>query len=352
MFSVVILIILILIIIFIIYTYYYLQEKEIEIISKNNKTIQKNKGEKIISYYTDYLQIKDNKAYVIYYELPLNCIYWTIGCYNDNKCLNSVNMGRYQTTEKGDRLAIIIGNNYNTIKAAKNEIGIEHNKKNPHIILINHSISIYEDFYIHFESYSNKFIQNPKIIIEEYIFNINIFEKFTNIILPISINRKCESSYLFEKSKDGFIDNRCKKIITNIDSNENNISLECLTNKTDIIDIGDPVYKKDENGNDILLDELPRFKLIGVDHFKSRAALHSHVVFFNADTDEPFEIEIISEISDRINSKDTISTRRITFKISENIKRIYVIEYIYYDFVSGNKIHPDSIIPIELYKVI
>lgn len=352
MLEAVFLIILILIIIFIVYTYYYLREKEVVVISKDSKTIQKNKGEKNISYYTDYLQIGDNKAYVIYYELPLNCIYWTIGFYKEGKCLNSVNMGKYQTAEKGDRLAIIIGNNYNSIKAAKDEIGREHNEKIPHIKLINHSISIYEDFYIHFESYSNRFIQNPRIIIKEYNFDISTYEKFINLELPISTPRNCESSYLFEKSKEGFINNRCQKVITYVDTNETNVSIECLTNKTEIIDVSTPVYKKDENGNDIPFKTIPKFRLVGVDHFKSRAALHSHVVFFNADTDESFEIEITSEISDRINPKSTISTRRITFEIPEEIKRMYVIEYIYYDFVSGNKVDPGSILPVELYKVI
>lgn len=352
MLEVCVLILLILILIFISYTYYYLRDEEIETISKSNKTITKNKSEKIISYYTDYLQIKNNKAYVVYYELPLNCIYWTIGMYKDGKCLNSVNMGKYQTTERGDRLAVIIGNNYNSIIAAKKEIGKEHKQKLPHIMLINHSICINEDFYFHFESYSNRFVQTPKMIIKEYTFDLKIFEKFTNTILPLSTDRKCEPSYLFEKSKNGFIDDRCKKIITHIDTDEDNIPIECLTNKTDIIDVSSLIYKKDENGNDIMGVEIPKFRLVGVDHFKSKAALHSHVVFFNADTNEPFSIEITSEISDRINPKDTISTRRITFKIPENVKRMYVIEYIYYDFVSGNKVHPGSIIPIELYKVV
>lgn len=344
MLEAVVLIILILIVIFIIYTYYYLKENKDEVISKTNKTMTKSKNERIISYYTDYLEIKDNKAYVIYYELPLNCIYWTIGFYKDGKCFNSVNMGRYQTTEKGDKLAIIVGNNYNTIKNAKTQISEEHTSKSPHIKLINHCLGIYEDFYIHFESYSNKFLQKPKMLIKEYVFNTKFFDKFTNQDLPLSENRSCESKYLFEKSKIGFINERCEPVKTIIDSNEENIPVECLTNRTEIIDVSTPVYKDDGT-------ELPRFRLVGIDHFKSRAALHSHVVFFDADTGKPFRLEITSEISDRINSKDTISTRRITFELPEYIKRMYVIEYIYYDFVSGNKVDIGSFLPIELYKI-
>lgn len=351
MLEVVVLLILILIIIFIIYTYFYLQEEEPEIISNNKTSLVKNKGEKIISYYSEYLHNKNNGSYVIYYDLPKNCIYWTIGFYNDGKCITSVNMGKYQTIESGDILAIIVGSNYRAMKSAKKQINNEHRNKYPYRKLISHYLGIKSDFYIHFESYSNRFLQSPKISIKEYIFNKIQFEEFKNEELPISIPRQCERIDFFTKSKEEFINNRCEKINVYIDTNEENVSSECLTNKSDIIDVSNTVYKKDKDNNDILNEPIPQFKLVAVDHFKSRAALHSHVVFYNADNNEPFDVEITGEVSDSFNQKESISTRRILFIIPSEIKRMYVIEYIYFDFVSGNKINPKTIIPFEIYKI-
>lgn len=351
MLEIFVLLILILIIIFIIYTYLYLQEKEPELIHKNNTTLSKSKGENVISYYTEYLQIKNNGSYVIYYDLPQNCIYWTIGFYNEGKCITSVNMGKHQTTESGDVLAIIIGNNYNAMRSAKKQITSEHMIKYPYRKLISQYLGIKGDFYIHFESYSNKFLQTPKMSIKEYTFNNIQFESFKNEELPISFQRQCERLDFFTKSKEGFISNRCEKVNISIDTNEENIPNECLTNRSDIIDVSNIVYKKDKNGNDILNQPIPQFRLVAVDHFKSRAALHSHVVFYNADTNESFDVEITGEVTDSFNQKESLSTRRILFFPPQEVKKMYVIEYIYYDFVSGNKIDPKTIIPMELYKV-
>lgn len=339
MLQVIVLILIILILIFIIYTYYSLQEKVPEVIYKSNKTLIKEKTQKFISYYSECLQINNNKVFVVYYNLPINCIYWSIGIFENSKCVNSINMGKYQATEMGDTLAVIIGNNYTSIKAAKREIDLEHNTKYSYKRLMHESIQIDNDFYIRFDSYSNRFIETPKMVIKEYVFDNIIPEPYFNVKLEESIVRNCESKYLFEKSKEGFINDKCKLIETYTNSNEDNIQIECLTNKTAILEI----TKRDDK---------PEFKLVAVDHFKSRAALHSHVIFYNADNHDSFAVEITGEISDRINQKDSITVRRITFKVPESINRFYVVEYIYYDFVSGNKINPETVIPIELYKII
>lgn len=339
------LIILILIVIFIVYTCLFIQVEDYELVSSNTVEFKKQKYEKMISYCTEYLYVREDSAHVVYYDLPINSIYWSIGFYNDNKALNSVNMGKFRTTEKGDILAVIIGNNKNAVDAAEKEITKEHKKRFPYKVLKCHHIKLNEPYYIRFESYSNKFVRyDISMKIKNYCFNKLIYKEFSNTPLVKSEERDCENHEFFDMAKKEVINSRCYPINVNVATNENNNPIECLTNRSDIIEIDKPVY----NGN----VEISPFRLVACDHFKTRAALHSHVSFFNADTDEEFRLEITSEISDSFNQKGTISIRSIGFLLPVDIKRFYVIEYIYYDYVSGNKVNPGTIIPFEIYKVI
>lgn len=347
------LIILILIIIFIAYTFWFMQPNVYEVISTSTVEFKKQKNEKMISYCTEYLDVRHDSAQVIYYNLPINSIYWTIGFHNDKEAINSVNMGKYRTIEKGDVLAIIIGNNKFAIEAAKNEITKEHKKKYPYKILKYHHLKINEPYYIRFESYSNKFFHyDISMKIKNYRFDKIIYEDFNNMPLPISEERYCENHEYFDLAKEKVITSRCHSIPIHIGTNEFNNSVECFTNRSDVLEIDKIIYKKDQNDNDILSAPIYPFRLVACDHFKTRAALHSHVVFFNADNNEEFRVEIISEISDSFNQKKSIAIRYIGFFLPPEVKRFYVIEYIYYDYVSGGKVHPNTIIPFELYKVI
>lgn len=347
------LIILILIVIFIVYICWLTQPEEYEIISSSTIEFKKEKQEKMISYCTEYLDIRQDSAYVIYYNLPVNSIYWTIGFYKDNNALLSVNMGKYRTTEKGDVLAIIVGNNKNAIDAAEKEITKEHKKRSSYKTLKYHYLKINEPFYIHFESYSNKFLNNDiSIKIRNYHFGNLTYENINNKPLGISEERICENREYFDLAKAKVLNSRCHRIPVNIGTDEYNNSVECLSNRSDIIEIDSKVYEKDVNGNNIIKKEIFPFRLVACDHFKSRSALHSHVIFFNADNDKHFRIEITSEISDSFNQKESLAIRSIGFYLPPDVKRFYVIEYIYYDYVSGNKVHPKTIIPFEIYKVI
>lgn len=347
------LIILILIVVFIAYTCWFIQPEEYQVVSSSLIEIKKQKNEKMISYYTDYLDVRQDSAHVIYYNLPINSIYWTIGFHKDNKALYSVNMGKYKTTEKGDVLAIIVGNNRTAIEAAEKEITKEHRKRTPYKILKYHHLKIEESYYIHFESYSNKFLHyDVSMKIRNYRFDKLIYENFTNPISPLSVERHCENHEYFDLAKSNVINSRCYPIPIHIGTNEINSSIECFTNRSDIIEIDRTVYEKDATDNDITNQIIFPFRLIACDHFKTRAALHSHILFFNADNDESFRLEITSEISDSFNQKGSLAIRNIGFFLPKDITRFYAIEYIYYDYVSGNRVHQNTIIPFELYKII
>ena len=335
MFAVVLLIILILIVIFIVYTYYHFFEVKYEKVK--NVKIKTNllHNEKMISYYTEYLSTKNDSVYIVYFDLPINSVYWTLGIHKDEKCIDSVNMGMYQTIETGDTLAIIISNNRKAAEAGKSEIIKEHVNRYPYKKLMTHFLESKSEFYILFESFSNKFMKAPKLIIEEIIFDKITFEEFTKPEIKLSFQRQCEDITLFNKSLYGYIDDNYEKITVNKNTIEINSPLECLTNRSDIVDF---TNKGDKN-----------FKIVAIDHFKSRAALHSHLIFYNADDNRPFRVEITGKVSDSINNKQSISTRRISFKIQDNINRFYCIEYIYYDFVSGGKVNEDTIIPFSFY---
>ena len=335
--------ILILIIIFIIYTYYYLKEPEIELLDTNTQVLNKDGDDKMACFYSEYLHLDKDKVYVIYYDLPLNSIYWTIGIYSNGKCLNSVNMGRYQTTEKGDTLAIIISNNVVATRAGKKIIRKEHESKYMYKKLITHGMYTNDDFYVKFESFSNRFYHSPKLQIKEY--------KFKNLELlkgdnyePLSSNiRNCENKKYFDKAKLKVIDSRCKPVKIFYDTDEKDTPIECLTNRSDIFDVSKEVFKDDK--------QIPQFRIIAVDHFKSRAALHSNIIFFNADTNERFDVEITGEVADIINHNQMITCRSIKFIPPPEVKRMYVIEYIYYDFETGSKVKTETIIPMEVYTV-
>lgn len=339
----VVLFLLILIIILIMYTYYFSIEKEYKVISKNIVEFTKKNFDKCISYKSDYLTNFDNSVYVIYYDLPVNIVYWTFGFYQNGKCIEGVNMGNYQTIERGDTLAILIGNNRNAINKAFDEINQEHMKNYIYKKLIFHPVYINGDFYINFESYANKFIKSHKVIVKQYLFDDIPYLKFNNKNKKESIRRQCEDLKLFDEAKKiKYITDKQLQLNVIVDTNEEFIPYECLTNKSEIFYVGDKVYRDGI--------EIPKFKVIAVNHFKSRAALHSHIIFYNALNNKPFRIEITGEISDKINYKDMITIRHITFQLPEEIKAFYVIEYIYYDFSSGNKVNPETIIPFELYR--
>lgn len=328
------LIILLLIIIFIFYIFNLLNVEEYRLINSNTVDFGKIRQEKMISYFTEYLEVKDNSAYVIYYNLPVNSIYWTIGFYKDNNCINSVNMGKYRTTEKDDILAIIVGRNKNAVYAAEKEITKEHDKKYPYKILKYHHLSIKNDYYVKFESYSNKFINyDIKIKIRKYEFDNLKYQEFENQELSISEMRKCEDLNLFNKAKNMVLSNLdiVKKMKVNCNTKELNNSIECFTNRSEVVD-GNSTYH-----------------IFACDHFKTRAAFHGHLIFYNAETDEPIQLEITSEISDSFNQKGSIAIRSIEFK-PVNIKSFYVVEYIYYDYVTGNKVNPNTCIPFQFYQ--
>lgn len=333
MLEAVVLILLILILIFIMYTYYFSLEKEYKVINRNTVNTNITKNDKSILYTSDFLNISNNNVYIIYYDLPINSIYWTIGIYDNNSCLHNVNMGKYQTIERGDTLAVIIGKNNRAILAAKNEIEKEHIKNYLYKKLITHKIGVNDNFYIHFQSYANKFTVIPKLKIKEYVFeNIDYYD-FTNKTIEKSYYRECESYKLFNKAKSKFIEDNFQKVNILVDSDEKYVSNECLT------------CRSDEFINN------SEFRIIAVDHFKSKAALHSHLKFYNTENNEQFRLEITGELSDKINNNNTITIRKIQFKVPDNIKSFYVVEYIYYDFVTGDKVNKDTIIPFEMYKI-
>jgi len=305
--------------------------------------MNKNCDEKMVSFYSDYLRtdIDKNKVYVIYYDLPVNSVYWTIGLYNNGKCLNSVNMGKYQTTEKGDTLAIILYNNINAMKAGKKTITNEHNNMYLYKKLIVHSIFVESEFYIKFASFSNKFNNSPKLNVKEYIFKNLDYIRGNKTFQKESKIRNCEKIDFFNEVIKKSIGNNFIKVGTNIDTEEIDTSLECLTNRSEIFNVSKLLIKDGK--------QIPSFRVIAVDHFKSRAALHSHIIFFDADTHNKIDFEITGEISDFMNHNQMITCRCIKFIPPKEVKNMYAIEYIYYDFETGSKIKKESIIPMEIY---
>jgi hypothetical protein len=340
MLSYIVVIIILLIIIFIVCFYNFLQNKKCIILKNKEKvSYEVYSCENLISYFTKYLKIDKNTTYVIYYDLSLNSVYWTVGLYNE-KCINYVNIGKFQTIETGDTLAIIIGNNANIIKETKKKVKLEHDCKFPYKKLLFDFLHVDEDFYIHFQSFSNKFLHKPNLKIYEYSYADSEFNDCLENFKKIKENEtketkgknetiKYENYELFNLAKIDYIDKKYKSVKVNVNTNEPNISKECFTNRSEDIK---------NNG---------KFIILAVDHFKSKVALHSNIIFYNSFTNEPFNVQITGEISDRLNSYHSISIRKISFDIPECIKNFYCVEYIYSN--STNSINENMIIPMEIF---
>lgn len=339
-----VLIILILIIIFIIYIYYFIQEKEIELEYVNTKVISKTVDRNYVSFSTDYLSLNKDRAYVIYYDLPLNSVYWTFSFFSNDKAISSVNMGKYQTSERGDTLAIIVSNNLHASNAVKMVVKNKHEEKYGYKKLIPHYLYIDTDFYIIFKSFSNLFNNEPRVTIKEYKFKDLEHAIGKNTELNISKQRECENPNYYIKILENQIPNNSELVEVERDTIEINTPFECLTNRSQVFSVSDKIFKCDK--------QIPPFIILAVDHFKSRAALHSNISFYDADTGKRFRTEITGEISDNLNHNQKLTCRVIKFFPPENVKRMYVIENIFYDFQTGSKVNPKTIIPISVYKIL
>lgn len=326
-----VLIIILLIILFIMYLFYFVSDKDVKLLSENTiKKISNYYNEKEYYITTDFLHVNKDVAYVIYYNLSLNCVYWTVGVYDENQNIDEVNMGKYQSPEDGDTLLIIVGNNFNVMALAKNKIKAEHNAKYPYKKLKTDYLYTNKDFYISVKAFSNMFTTHPKIKIKEMFYENVKYQEPMRKCIDNSQVHNFENINLFNKTKNGFIDDSFKKLKVIKDFKKDDIPKSCIVNKSNIF-------------------ENTEFKIVAVDHFKTKVALHSNIIAYDAETDKQIRIEITGEISDRINEKNMITVRRISYKIPDNIRFIYFIEYIYYDFATGNKPLDESIIPMSVY---
>lgn len=339
-----IIIIILLIIIFIVYSFYALQEKDAKIKYYTNLNLYRTICKTKFNIKSDYLQPSDTKIYALFYDMSLNCVYWTIGIYNEKCNIDEINMGSYKTPEDGDTLIILIGNNVKNLNLAKEKIILHHNIHYSYKKLFFNYMNTYDAFYFNINMFSNKFDECdiPDLKLKEFKFEEcdNKYEHcFKKQKIEISKNRQCEELSLFKKAKKGLIPHNYHKIKVLCDDEMKDSPLSCLINKSDIIELKSYINNS-------------QFKIIAVDHFKSRAALHSNIVCYNAENDSEIRLDIVSEIVDKINELNSITIRLIQYCLPDNINSIYFREFIYYDFSTGNKPNINSIIPMHVYKLI
>lgn len=306
--------------------------------SKAKIDFKEYKTKKSLTYYSDYLNTSDDKTHVIYYSLPVNSIYWTIGFYNDEGAFETINMSKYKTIEKGDILAILIGNNKHGFSAVKEDLFKRHKSKFPYKKIYYDFIKVDKPFYIRFNLYSNKYHKHDIYLsLREYVYGKLKYEEYKK---PITNN--IEYTYNITYDNIEKYNSACNKIFdetkftpinVNLNTNELNSELECVTNKSDVIE----------------LKENQQFVVVAFDHFKGKFALHANIKFYNADNDVIFRTEITSEISNSFNANGQISMRRVSFKLPEDIKRFYVVEYIYSDYVNLLRVNPENMCPIKVY---
>jgi len=277
------------------------------------------------SFNSQNIEIKPTESLVMVGEIPQDYHYWTVGIFDENGIAqNSINMSNYQTTFPGSTIAIVCSTNIYAIDETCKLIKEKHYKKYPNrkiffekVYLSTNIIKLKFDYYLRLDS--------------EKSLPFSLFQyKFKNIpFLNYKLN-DCKSNFIIEKSINTNIIKTINKQFNNYKSIniKNNIiskykPVECIINCSEKI--------KCEN----------EIVVIAFDHFMNRTAIHSHIIFIDADTNEIYKINYTGIISSKINNQECQITHTIKFKPKCKDINIYVIEKIFFDsnkdYISNNK---------------
>jgi hypothetical protein len=333
----------IVIFIVIIASYYTMQKKELEIDNVQEIPIIESRSKELGILDTDFQELKNNQSFIIYGEIPSDYIYWNFGLFNTSKhSIRNISMGKYQSFYPGSKIAIICSSNQYAINEVKRIIDKEHYKKYPNRKLFYEEICTDKQFNLRFECcFRNPQEKMPHFNFKRYTFDDIYYAPVRNCVTSSllsdfsSISPAVKNREVFENEiHQQYRHFKRKNIVVDVDVDFN--CSNTLVNMSEIINVlGTP--------NEI--------KVIAIDHFMSRCAIHSQIMFIDADTNYSYYVYFTGIISKKINLKQTKNYHIIEWTAPKNVKRIKVVERIYYDPNTGEAPLSNHIIPMIVYQM-
>lgn len=308
---------------------YIISEKEYDERYIHEDFENKNSGNgKIIT--SKEIFLKSNSVLNIYFEIPQNESFWSVGIYTGTNCVDSINSGNFQAVETGDSLHLMVSSNSTALFLAEKLHKKIHNFMYPYKKYIPTKINYSGSLYIKIEFYSTKNVQKTNVDIFQIDYTNIFYVPFEDNILKQRHSNISEHRLLFNKY---ILDNTKTLKQVNVVQNvtRKNIS------KYETLNVSDQISSKN------------KFIIYAVNHYKSRIAVHSHLIFIDTDTDMLFRLEITGAKTDKILSSRQIEIRKISFELPNEVKNFIVCERIFFDCDGGYVLLPENSIPFSVF---
>lgn len=269
--------------------------------------------------YKKHIELNSSSSLNFYFNIPEKVVYWSLGFFNENKCLKSINMSQYLNYEIGDILHVVLTKNANLISPSLKYIEAEHQKAHNYKRLLTRICNIncnkinikYEIYYTEKRQYDLKIYQFKLSNVE--------FREFNEVDKTVVSYQIKENSELYNKKMS--VDGNVKIYQTNEMK-----FCECLSF------ISEPFLPSE------------KFEIFAVNHFKTKSALHSHIIVLDYKTGKIIKFFHTGIMTNSIFEKNKLEIRNISF-LHES--KIVVIENIFL-YRNANEISEDDIIKMKI----
>lgn len=286
--------------------------KKIDYVSEEHKFFIRKTRKNIL--------LLDNESLNVYFNIPENSVYWSIGFFSEGRCIRTVNMAEYLNFETGDIVHVLITRNARLINPSIDLIEKRHNDVHPYNKLLTKILNIKEKkIDIKYEVF---FLKNT----EEFSLKIFKFSMTNTMMEEFSDEVHEPNSYSAKENLSLYLENISVPSEVKIHRRISQTFCECLSY------ISEPFIPT------------KNFRIFAVNHYKTKAALNSHILVLSFKTKEIIKFFYTGIISKNILMTDRMEIRDISFPIDE---KIILIENIYlYQCVS--KINVEDIIPMRI----
>lgn len=288
----------------------------------NNKT-ESNTNDCVISKMvsSESVNITNNSSANVYFEIPFKESFWILEISDADQCIHSINTADFQSINPGDTLHLIITDNNVVLEKTKNYFMEYHNQIAKIKNYIPYHVALSGTFFIRFEIYSINSTYKKDIDMKKLEFSNIGYEICKSVVKKRKISNIIENRNMFQNYINDIFHSYMLKNTVEITDEK-------------IINISQTISSKDN------------FEIYAINHYKSRTAIHSHILFIDEDTKIPFRIEFTGVKTDKIFGKKQIEIRKISFKPPPGIERFIAVERIFFD---GDYITKyESIIPMHV----
>lgn len=294
---------------------------------RQDQTDKKMGNGKVIS--SEILSITNNKSLNVYFEIPKNDSFWTLGIFNKTECVDSLDISNFQTIEPGDTLHVVVSPSSYAVNLSIESYKKIHNLNYPYKRFINHIVNYSGDCYVKIEFYSIRGIKNIDVDVKE-IFYGNIY------FSPYTLNKPAQKISNISENIELFEDYISKNETGTRIETYNNFSRKNVS-KNEVINMSSIISSDKE------------FVIYAVNHYKTKIASHSHLLFVDLDTNLFFRIEMTGVKTDKVLEKNNLEIRKISFKPPDDIKQFTVFERIFFDCDEGYVLQEKNSIPFAIF---